>query len=410
MTMCKGGDAVVTGSAATTAARRRVTGVDLARGLALLGMMAKHIFDDTTEHGPTATGLIASGRSAATFALVAGISVAFLSGGRRILHGGPRRAAAAGLAVRALMIGAIGLLLGYAGSGIELILAYYAVFFLLAIPLIGLPPRVLAALSVTFALAGPVLLVAAAGLGLPDSGTAEPTFTTLLTDPGGLLVQIFLTGDYPVVVYMAYLCAGLAIGRLDLRSRRLAVWLLGGGLALDRGGEGRVRRPAVPAGRPGPARGRKRAGRDHAAVGTRAGIVVVVPGAGFSARAHPAGPHPLARVGDGRAGRVAPRDPHRSRRSAAPAPRGGGGHVADALQRARPRPRLGAARGLGVGAVPPPRGRRARLRHPLAPLAGTWAVGGPRRIGHGPGAAGRRRQDDSRPHVSENRCAAPSRS
>ena len=210
----------------------RVTGVDLARGLALFGMMAKHIFDDSTDTGPTATGLIASGRSAATFALVAGISVAFLSGGPRILHGRPRRAAAAALAVRAVAIGTIGLLLGYAGSGIELILASYAVCFLCSIPLIGLRPRVLAALAVAFAAVGPVLLLGAARLNLPTSGTAEPTFTTLLTDPVGLLFQLFLTGDYPVVVYMAYLCTGLAIGRLDLTSRRLALWLLGGGIAM----------------------------------------------------------------------------------------------------------------------------------------------------------------------------------
>ena len=212
--------------------RSRVTGVDLARGLALFGMMAKHIFDDSTDTGPTATGLIASGRSAATFALVAGLSVAFLSGGRQILTGVPRRAAAAGLAVRGLAIGAIGLLLGYAGSGIELILAYYAVFYLCSIPLIRLRPKALAALSVAFATVGPVLLLLADRLDLPDSGTAEPTFTTLVTDPGGLLCQIFLTGDYPVVVYMAYLCTGLAIGRLDLTSRRLALWLLGGGIAM----------------------------------------------------------------------------------------------------------------------------------------------------------------------------------
>ena len=186
----------------------RVTGVDLARGLALLGMMAAHVFANYTEHGPTATGLIASGRSAATFALVAGISVAFLSGGRHVLSGVPRRAAAAGLAVRAAAIGVIGLLLGYAGSGIELILAYYAVFFLCSIPLIGLSWRVLAALSAGFALVGPVLLVVADRMDLPDSGTTEPTFSTLLTDPLGLLTQVFLTGDYPVVVYMAYLCAG----------------------------------------------------------------------------------------------------------------------------------------------------------------------------------------------------------
>jgi uncharacterized membrane protein len=220
------------GAALKTRLQGRVTGVDLARGLALLGMMAKHVFDDTTDTGPTATGLIASGRAAATFALVAGISVAFLSGGRQIPCGSARRGAAAGLAVRALLIGAIGLLLGYAHSGIELILTSYAVLFLCAIPLLGLRPKTLAGLSVASAVVGPVLLVGAVRLGLPTSGTAEPTFTTLLTDPVGLLCQLFLTGDYPVVVYLAYLCAGLAIGRLDLSSRRLALWLLGGGVAL----------------------------------------------------------------------------------------------------------------------------------------------------------------------------------
>ena len=209
-----------------------MTGVDLARGLALLGMMAKHVFDDVTEHGPTATGWIASGRAATTFALVAGVSIAFLSGGRRILHGRARTAAAAGLAARALLIGTIGLLLGFAGAGIELILAYYAVFFLLSIPLLGLRPRTLALLSVAFAALGPVLLVATAGMDLPTSGTDQPTLVTLATEPLGLLVQILVTGDYPAVVYMAFVCAGLAIGRLDLTSRRVAGWLLGGGVAL----------------------------------------------------------------------------------------------------------------------------------------------------------------------------------
>lgn len=219
-------------TAEAPAARARVTGVDLARGLALLGMFAVHVFDPYTDGGGTLTGYVAAGRSAATFALVAGVSVAFLSGGRRILHGRARRAAAVGLAVRAAGIGAIGLLLGYAGSDLDLILAYYAVFFLCAIPLIGLPPKALAALSAAFVLVGPLVLMEAARLRLPDSGTGEPTFGTLVTDPLGLLSQIFFTGVYPVVAYMAYLCAGLAIGRLDLTSRRLAVRLLGGGVAL----------------------------------------------------------------------------------------------------------------------------------------------------------------------------------
>ncbi|MGR6963819.1 heparan-alpha-glucosaminide N-acetyltransferase domain-containing protein [Geodermatophilus sp. URMC 61] len=206
--------------------------MDLARGLALFGMMAKHVFEDVTANGPTATGIIASGRSATTFVLVAGVSLAFLSGGRRILHGRPRRAAAVGLAVRALLIGTIGLLLGYAGSGLEVILAYYAVFFLLAIPLLGLRPRTLGFLTAAIIVLGSVLMFATDNVDLPDADIGDPSFTTLVTDPLGLLGEILAGGDYPAVVYMAYLCAGLAIGRLDLTSRRVAGWLFGGGVAL----------------------------------------------------------------------------------------------------------------------------------------------------------------------------------
>jgi uncharacterized membrane protein len=94
----------------TASSRPRVTGVDVARGLALLGMMAVHVFDTFDDGAPSASTVIAGGRSAATFALVAGVSVAFLSGGRSVVQGRARSAAAAGLAVRALVIGAIGLL------------------------------------------------------------------------------------------------------------------------------------------------------------------------------------------------------------------------------------------------------------------------------------------------------------
>jgi hypothetical protein len=80
---------------------------------------------------------------------------------------------------------------------------------------------------------GPVLIVATADMRLPYSGyAADPTFSTLVRDPGGLLFQVGLTGAYPAVIYLAYLCVGLAIGRLDLCSGRVAWWLLGAGLAL----------------------------------------------------------------------------------------------------------------------------------------------------------------------------------
>lgn len=215
-------------------ATARITGVDLARGLALFGMVATHVYDTFGDDGstPTAATVLAGGRSAATFALVAGIGVAFLTGGRRVVRGRARTAAAAGLAVRAAVIGTIGLLLGFVGSGITLILPYYAVVFLLAIPLLRLSPRTLGVLAATSMVLAPLVLVGTARLGLDYDTPGNPTLTTVLTDPLGLAVELFLTGPYPVVAYMTYLCAGLAIGRLDLTSRRVAGRLLGGGLAL----------------------------------------------------------------------------------------------------------------------------------------------------------------------------------
>ena len=214
----------------------RVIGVDVARGVALFGMMATHvvtIVNETSE--PTTATVIAAGRSAATFVLIAGVGLAFISGGRHVVQGPERTAAAGGLVVRALLIGAIGLSLGALApfNNVEGILPFYAMLFLLAIPLIGLPARVLAGAAAGLIVLGPVVLVATAPLGLPYARSElDPSFGVLVHDPLGLLVQLLITGEYPVLVYLAYLCAGLAIGRLDLTSRRVGWWLLGGGVAL----------------------------------------------------------------------------------------------------------------------------------------------------------------------------------
>lgn len=54
----------------------------------------------------------------------------------------------------------------------------------------------------------------------------------MVTDPLGLVSDLLVHGDYPVLAWTAYLCAGLALGRMDLASRKAAPRLLGGGLAL----------------------------------------------------------------------------------------------------------------------------------------------------------------------------------
>ena len=218
--------------------KQRLLGVDVARGVALVGMMAVHAFptlasDDT----PTVATVVAAGRSAVTFVLLSGVGLAFLSGGRTVVQGRERTAVAAGLAVRAVLIGALGLVLGLLqqvnGVTERPILPFYGLLFLLAIPLLGLAPLTLAGIATVAIAVGPVLLITTATAGLPGATTESDLVPAdVVRDPLGLLVRLCFTGEYPVVLYIGYLCAGLAIGRLDLTSRRVAWWLLGAGAAV----------------------------------------------------------------------------------------------------------------------------------------------------------------------------------
>src|SRR5689334_2639005 len=114
------------------ARRPRIEGVDLARGLALVGMIATHVFAAIDDTGaPTAATIVAAGRSAASFAMIAGVSLALISGRQRPLEGRDLSAMRTGIVVRALVIGAIGLAIGFSDD-VDIILPYYAVLFLLA--------------------------------------------------------------------------------------------------------------------------------------------------------------------------------------------------------------------------------------------------------------------------------------
>lgn len=212
----------------------RIAGVDVARGLALLGMFSVHVFGAFEPDGsPTVAWQVAGGRSSATFALVAGVGLAFTTGGRTPRTG---RGSLAAVTARALSVGLIGLLLGYAanaaGLDVDVILVFYALLFLLALPLLALRARTLACVALALAVVAPFLVHLLRGA-LPEPAfEGDPTLQDVVTDPAGLLGDLLVHGDYPVLAWTAYLCAGLAIGRLDLFSRRTATGLLTAGLAL----------------------------------------------------------------------------------------------------------------------------------------------------------------------------------
>lgn len=212
--------------------KARISGVDAARGLALIGMMTIHILPGWNEDGePTLVWQLFSGTSAALFAFLAGVSVAFVSGGARAVGGRALTAAKASLAVRALIIAGIGLLIGLLDPPAAIILAYYGMMFLLAVPLLGLSPRMLGFAAAAFAILGPVLMQQLRRP-LPDLDGFDPSLSMLFHDPGAVVSALLFTGSFPAVPYMAYICAGLAIGRLNLRSRDIQIRLVVGGAIL----------------------------------------------------------------------------------------------------------------------------------------------------------------------------------
>ena len=202
----------------------RVVGIDVARCVALLGMIATHVLPSADENGVTVAQQVAGGRASALFAVLAGVSLALMSGGTTPVHGDERRAVSAGLAVRAGLIAVLGLFLGSLPVTILVILPYYGVLFLLGLPFLGLRAPALAALGVAWLLLVPVV----SHLLRPHLPT--PTVATLtltwLADPWRLMTELTFTGTYPAVTWLAYLLVGMAVGRTNLRRWRMAAALV----------------------------------------------------------------------------------------------------------------------------------------------------------------------------------------
>ena len=188
-------------------------------------MVAVHVLPTQEADGSsTLVEQVAGGRSAATFAVLAGVGVALAT------RGSDRGRQRLRLGLRALLIGALGLWLGDLDVPVAIILAYYAVFFVLLLPFLGWPPRRLLLAAGTVALAAPVVSFRVRS-GLADVDFENPTWSSL-QDPGRLLVDLLLGGVYPALPWAAYLLTGLAVGRLALDRAGTAVRLVLAGAAL----------------------------------------------------------------------------------------------------------------------------------------------------------------------------------
>jgi uncharacterized membrane protein YeiB len=207
----------------------RLVAVDLARALAVFGMFAVHVGPFPTPGGGVGDWFLglASGRASALFATLAGFSLTLIAGRPEPKTGLAGRQARARIVIRAAVLLALGVALAMTNFGGAGILNFYAVYFLLALPLLRLRARTLATIAVTLAVVTPQLAYALRALLTESMVTTVDGYDPIARLSGVGVLDLFLTGLYPAITWMTFVVTGMALGRLDLSSgavrRRLAV-------------------------------------------------------------------------------------------------------------------------------------------------------------------------------------------
>jgi uncharacterized membrane protein len=200
----------------------RVIGLDVARALAVFGMLGAHFGGVPADVDPSPSSWlgVVNGRSAVLFAVLAGVSLALLTGRTVAPTGADLFRGRIRLLVRAAWVFGIGIALEALDTDIDVILGVYATLFVLALPFLRWSPRRLllaaAALAVLMPPAALLLTVGAQAAGLADSP----------------IVLLMLNGPYPALLWWTFILVGMAVGRCDLGSPRLRARLLAGGAAL----------------------------------------------------------------------------------------------------------------------------------------------------------------------------------
>ncbi|WP_327144708.1 DUF418 domain-containing protein [Nocardia sp. NBC_01327] len=209
-------------------AAARLVALDVARGLAVLGMIVAHIgvTRDLAWGDPGSWLSIANGRSSILFATLAGISIALMSGRERPPSGQQLVAVRLRILVRALLLFAIGGLLTALGTDISVILQTYALLFACCLPFLTWTPRRLLLLAAGWAVVAPALTVWLAQV-IPGGCDSSAE-----TCSGAQITDLAVLGDYPGVVWMTFALVGLALGRSDLGSTTVRVRMLATGVGL----------------------------------------------------------------------------------------------------------------------------------------------------------------------------------
>ncbi len=215
--------------------KNRIVGYDLARALAIFGMVVVNfkIVMGAEENGPAwlvnLVGLL-SGRAAATFVVLAGVGLSLLSRkARRLGDGDQLKEDRQTLLRRALFLFLVGLL--YSPIWPADILHFYGIYIAVAAFLLAAPARRLWTFSGMLVLVFVVMFIA---LDYSQGWNWETLGYSGFWSPHGMVRHLFFNGFHPVVPWLAFVLVGMVIGRQDMEDPaiRRRVFLLGASVAL----------------------------------------------------------------------------------------------------------------------------------------------------------------------------------
>ena len=193
----------------------RIAGLDVARGLAILGMVAAHVGDDASTDGVGWPWLVAThGRSSALFAVLAGVTMSLMLA-RGDDAGGAFRTRVR-IATRAGILVVLGLLLTELGTPVDIILVNLGLMMLLALPLLRAPSWA---------------LLAIAGGAIAGGWWYVPRLAETFSESLPVLGRLWST-HYPALSWIGYVLIGVVVGRLPLAQARTQALLVGAGLAV----------------------------------------------------------------------------------------------------------------------------------------------------------------------------------
>lgn len=203
----------------------RIPGVDLARGLAILGMYVAHLSVVTPlEWSRPETWLgVVEGRSAILFATLAGVSLGLMGSRIRSRDGehDAVRAQRRPIMIRAVLIWALGLFLLSLDVPVFVVLPAYGLLLVIGGFMVSWSGWALVITATLTAAVAPFVVALVDSGGPPERGSAAEFLSDVLG------------WNYPFVLWLAFVAAGIVAGRLIRRGAGPTLLLLVTGVALS---------------------------------------------------------------------------------------------------------------------------------------------------------------------------------